>query len=98
MNLVRAFLPVLSLGLMYGCAHLDREAEAIRPDSTVVLVDAAIHLDPDAMHSDYWVLVVSLYEYDRRLADVAALLVDSKKDRRKLCEPQRSVFDGLFIG
>jgi hypothetical protein len=79
MNLVRAFLAVLSLVLMHGYTHLDREAEAISPDSTVVLVDAAIHLDPDAMHFDYGVLVVSLYEYDRRLADVAALLVDSRK-------------------
>jgi len=29
MNLVRAFLAVLFLGLMYGCTHLDRKAKAI---------------------------------------------------------------------
>jgi hypothetical protein len=59
--------------------HSTKEVGVVSPQKTSVVVDAEIQLDPDSNHFDYGVLIVSLYEYDQRLADVAASLVESRQ-------------------
>ena len=65
--------------LLCACMHSTKEVGGVSPKKTSVVVDAEIQLDPDSNHFDYGVLIVSLYEYDQRLADVAASLVESRQ-------------------
>lgn len=72
-------MAIVCLSAMHACKHSGRDAEGVFVQTTVALVAAELQLDAESRHFDYGVLTVNLYEYDQRLADVAARLVDSRK-------------------
>lgn len=78
-NLVRVQGATLVLVFVCACTYTAKEVETFVSEKTAVFVDAQLQLDHDAEHFAYGVLVVGLYEYDPWLADVRALLVDSKR-------------------